>query len=181
MLKKPPLVLDNTVITRFGLTGRFDILKTLYSGELIIPTEVIVEAVRHKVLEKIVSDALSKGWIKEHTINFKDYPQQCKIYAQLSKRFDPGESAVIAIAQDQGCTVGSDDLRAIVKYCRKNDIEFIGSLGILYHAYSKEIIDEDEGTSIIKDLVRRNDKIPVDNFRDVIEWFKFKRGKRELF
>jgi predicted nucleic acid-binding protein len=181
MLTKPPLVLDNTLITRFGICKRFDILESLYSGNIIVPTEVIAEAFRTPSLEKSLKRALTTGWIEEHKITYHDYPKQVEIFARLTKRYGPGESAVMAIAQDLGCTVGSDDLSATVAYCKKEQIPLLGTYGVLYDAYKQQKINDREGTSLLQEMVHRfNQKLPVTSFKKVIEWFEHKKGL-ELF
>lgn len=181
MLKKPPLVSDTGIISRYGLINRFDILQELYSGNIILPTEVIVECIRVPMLQSCIQDALTYKWIEEFKINYVDHPNIMLDYAKLSKKFGPGESAVMAIAKNKGWTVGSDDMRATAKYCSKNSIPLLGSLGILYDAYDKELVNEKEGQAILNDMISLTRyKSPVSDFQRVIDWFKEGKG-RELF
>ena len=58
-IRNPPIILDNTVVSRFGMTNSFYILKELYSKQLIIPTNVIVESILTTPLEQHVTNALN--------------------------------------------------------------------------------------------------------------------------
>lgn len=178
MLKKPPLVSDTGIISRYGLINRFDILQQLYSGNIILPTEVIAECIRIPMLESCIQDALTYKWIEEFKINYVDHPNIMLDYAILSKRFGPGESAVMAIAKNKGWTVGSDDMRATVKYCSNNSIPLLGSLGVLYDAYDKGLVNDIEGQAILTDMINlTNYKSPVSDFQKVIDWFKEGKGR----
>lgn len=178
MLKSPPLVADSGIIIRYGLTNKIDILKSLYSGNIIVPTEVITELITNHNLDAVIKSALTQGWIEEYQINYVDHPQICYTFADLKKRYGTGESAVMAIAKENSWTVGSDDMKAARKYCEKNSIPLMGSLGILFDAYDQKIIDENEGQAILTDMINITYyKSPVSNFSDVINWFKHKEGR----
>lgn len=83
----------------------------------------------------------------------------------------------MAIAQKKECTVGSDDLKAAVKYCSQNSIPLMGTYGVMYDAYNKEIITETEGTLIISDMATRS-KLPITDFQRVVDWFENRKGLR---
>lgn len=179
MLKLPPLVCDTGIIIRFGKTNQLRILESLYSGNIILPTEVINECIVSGKLHKDVKDAIEKKWIEEFSINFEKHPQICLTYAHLNKKFGSGESAIMAIAKEKGWTVGSDDLRATRKFCTNNNIPLMGSLGILFDAYDKEIIDASEAQQILDDMISITQYAsPVKHFSDVINWFENGQGRQ---
>lgn len=178
MLKQPPLVLDTTIISTFGKMSRFDILQSLYAGNCLVPTEVIVEATRIAKLRTSIQISLRMGWMEEHNINFTRYPRQVLLYAEHKKRFGDGEAAVMAVAQDLNGTVGSDDLRATVKHCQSHGIPLIGTLGILFHAYSVGVIDQPEGNEILTTMIKQGYKCPVSLFSEVVDWFQHGKGRR---
>lgn len=181
MLMKPPLVADTGLIIRFGDIGRMDILQSLYSGNIMLPSEVIVECIEDSNSEKIIQHALQMGWMEEFNINYTDHPDIVRKYAQLSKKFEGGEVSVMAIASVKGWTVGSDDIRATLKFCQSNSVPLITSLGILYHAYDSQLISGPDGDHILKDMISKTKfKTPVSNFNEVIGWFKHGKG-RQLF
>ncbi len=160
----------------FCKSNRFDLLEKLYSGRIIIPTEVIAES--PSSFQAIIFQGLSNGWIQEHTISYSAHPNQLKEYSYLSKRFGPGESAVMAIAKDINGTVGSDDMRATVNYCNRNNIPLMGTLGILYDAFLKRLLTQTDSQSILKTMIGQGYSCPISNFQDVIDWFKDGRGRK---
>ena len=85
----------------------------------------------------------------------------------------------MAIAKTWGCTVGSDDLRAVRKYCEENNIELIGCLGILYDAYESDIIKKIDGDKILVDMINKTKyKCPVTTFQEIIDYFKKGIGRK---
>lgn len=180
MLTNPPLVIDTGVISRYSKIGRFDVLQTLYSNKILMPTEVIMECIREEAMETCVKKALDDKWIVEGKIDSSDY-KLLRNYSQLRMRFDPGESSVLAIAQHNNWSVGSDDMRASARFCRRNGLQLIGSLGILYDAFDKSVINQQEADKILSDMIIKSQyDCPVSRFSDVYSWFKFRRG-RQLF
>ena len=178
-IKNPPLILDNTVVSRFAIIRRFDILHNLYEKKLIIPTNVISEAIVIQVAEKSIQDAINKGWIEEYTLDFTTGQAELKEYAKLRRRFGEGESAVMAVAKTWGCALASDDLRATKKYCENNNIEHVGCLGILYDAYVSGIITLSEGDTLLSEMINNTEyKCPVTKFHQIIDWFENKIGNK---
>ncbi|GAB1798615.1 hypothetical protein [Priestia megaterium] len=180
MLTSPSLVIDTGVVSRYGFSGRFDILESLFANKVIVPADVITECVKPRnstTMQNCLTDAFDKGWLEQFNINYIDHPEIFGEFATLSKRFGSGESAVLSIAKVQGYSVGSDDLRASARYCSRNGLQLMGSLGILYHAFDKNLIDEAEGNSILQDMItlsRYNP--PVSAFSDVVGWFREGKG-----
>lgn len=179
MIEESPLVIDSGIISRYGLIHRFDILEKLFCDELIIPTEVLKETIIVPPLKQSINKAIRDGWVKEFTITLSEHPKIFEEYIQLEKRFDPGESACMAIALHHGCTVASDDMRATVKFCKKHNIPLIGSLGILYKAFHNKIVDKDEAQLLLDDMIKKsNYKSPVITFQEVINWFRKREGRQ---
>ena len=67
-IKTPPIILDNTIVTRFALLNRYDILHDLYAKQLVVPTNVILEAISMQSVEIILRNALKNGWIEEYSL-----------------------------------------------------------------------------------------------------------------
>lgn len=180
-IKTPPMIIDNTVISRFGFTDRFDILEKLYASKIVIPTNVIIESIVTSPLEKCVQAALKNKWMEEYTLEYKNSVEEIKEYTKLRKKFGDGECAVMAIAKTWNCTVASDDLRATRKFCKEHNIDQIGCLGILYDTFDSGIITLEEGDALLNDMiVKSHYTCPVNHFDNIIQWFKNGIG-RELF
>lgn len=181
MIKNPPLVLDTGIISRYGFTKRFDILKSLYGGHIIVPTEVIMECTRIPQLETEVKTALEDRWLRERTITYNENPAIVKEFGSLRRKYDPGESAVLAIAKHENLTVGSDDMRATKRFCQTNNLQLIGSLGVLFDAHLNQLINSTEANTLLNEMIIKSHyRCPVTQFIDVYNWFKYGIG-RELF
>ncbi|KSU89800.1 MULTISPECIES: hypothetical protein [Priestia] len=179
MLTQPPLVIDTGIVSRYGFTGRFDILEALYTDKIIIPSDVVTECVKVSKMQTPLTQALSSGWLKQFSINYVDHTEIFTTFASLTKQFGPGESAVMAIAKINGYTVGCDDMAAARKFCERNQIPLMGSLGILYDAVNNQILSAADADLVLNDMVSKSSyRSPVKNFSEVVGWFKNKKGKK---
>ena len=161
------------------MTDSFYILKELYSRQLIIPTNVIVESILTTPLEQHVTNALHEKWMEEYSLDYSKQPAEVKEFARLRRRFGDGESAVMAIAKTWGCTMASDDLSAVRKYSENSGIDLIGSLGILYHAFSESLITDEEANSLLQEMIDKSGyRCPVRHFAKVRDWFERSAGRR---
>ncbi|WP_300381227.1 hypothetical protein [Clostridium sp.] len=181
MNKMPPFVLDSTVIFNFCKTGNFSILSKLYAENMIIPTDVFLEIVVHSDVDIIIRQAINDKIIEQYSIDCNSENDEIRFYLDIRKKYGLGESACIAIAKKRRCTVVSDDMRAVVRLCRREGIKFMGTLGVLYEAYDKGIINQEEGQKILSDMIITSRyRSPVRDFQEIIDWFKDGQG-RELF
>ncbi|TGY42475.1 hypothetical protein [Clostridium perfringens] len=176
-----PLIVDSTVIFNFGIIGKFCVLEKLYGKQIIIPTDVKLEISTSPVVGPLIDDKIKEGTFEEYTINYECSNREIKDYIYLKKRFGNGESACLAISKNWKCTIATDDMTAAKKYCEKNNISLIGTLGILYQAYRECIINKNEGQAILDDMINiREYKSPTNDFDDIITWFEKHEGQ-ELF
>ncbi|KHO63256.1 putative nucleic acid-binding protein, contains PIN domain [Thermoanaerobacter sp. YS13] len=180
-MTNPPAVIDTNVFSNFAITGNINILETLYKQRLYIPTIVIQECQDKSELRPYISNAISKGWLKEFVISYTSTPDEFIEHTKIRKRFHPGESAILAIAKVNNFIVISDDITGVKNYCKANGLRLKGSLGILYEAYSQKLITVSQGNKIIQDMINFNNyKCPVQSMQEVINWFVYCIGK-ELF
>ena len=176
-----PLIMDSTVIFNFGILGRFDILERLYAKQILIPMDVKIEVSTDKIVGPLLESKIKDGICEEYSINYECDNDEISEYIKLKRKFGNGESACLSIAKNWGATIATDDMRAAKKHCERNNISLIGTLGILFQAYDKNIISEEEGQTIIDDMINIRGYIsPVSKFSDIIGWFKEHKGK-ELF
>jgi len=179
MSNLPPLVIDTGIVSRYSFSRRFDILEQLYGSNIIIPGDVLTECWQITKMRDSLQTALSSGWLEQFTIDFVDHAEIASTFGKLTKKFGPGESAVLSIARVNGCTVGCDDMRAARKFCEKYDIELKGSIGILHEAYNKNIITHSDADIILNDMINlSNYKSPISDFQEAINWFKNGQGKQ---
>ena len=184
LLKKPPLIIDNCVLGNLYSAGRLLLLDKLYSGDLIIPTHVLEEASLKRGLYNEIHTLEKDEIFKTYTIN---KIKEIRRFAALERRFKDngeveakGEAAVLTIVDILDATVCSDNISDIKPYIDRHDMELKTTISILYDAYSVEFISFEEGQNILDKIVDDGNKMPVDNFQKVIDWFEHEIGK-ELF
>lgn len=176
MLTKPPLVIDNCTMSNLLSGQAFYLLKELYANNIIIPSEVYVEALKYPPLRDELAKAIEKEkWMELYII---EEIEDLKNFAQISKRAGPGEAAVMVVAKKWEGTAGSDNLRDIVRYCKKHNVPILGTMGILYDAYKKSIIDISTGDGIVLGMLNDKRKIPptIRCFNDILDWFERGQG-----
>ena len=150
-----PIILDNDVVCILFLANVLERLLSIWpQGSFFITERVRTEAnewpSRGKELIALIDKLETQGVITTTTI---DDSSEDEIIAYsilcLSKRIGMGESASIAIAQNRGYDVATNDGDAR-EYCRElfPSVKTIGSGTILNWAISDGLIPEDEGTMI---------------------------------
>ncbi|MGD6845189.1 hypothetical protein ACQCVH_22055 [Bacillus infantis] len=181
MLSSPPLVIDTGIVSRYGFTNRFDILEQLFGGDIIIPNDVLTECWQVPKMQTPLDVALKAGWLNQFTIDFVNHVEIISTFGALTRQFGPGESAVLSIAKVNGYSVGCDDMRAAARFCKRNSIPLLGSIGVLYQAFDKGIITHSEADLIHNDMINLSKyRSPISSFQQAIDWFKDRQG-RELF
>ena len=105
-------------------------------------------------LERNLKLTIQHNHVEIYTLDYLNCPQEFKEYANLRRQFGEGESAAMAIAKERNCTLASDDLSATVKYCKRHNIDLIGSLGILYDAYQTGILEGGQADRVLTDMIQ---------------------------
>lgn len=127
------VVSDTTAISNLVQIGKLNLLQTLY-GEVIIPESVYKELQILIDLNIVSKEDLRKNWIKSKQV--KDNSEVNK----LLDRLDIGESQAIIM----GIELSADYLLIDEKKGRlvalENNINIIGTLGVLIEARSKNMI-----------------------------------------
>lgn len=178
MLKKPPLIIDTCTMSNLFSGQAFCLLRELYKNDIVISGEIYLEAVKYAPLKSELCKALEKEkWMKLGVI---DEIADLKLFAQFQKRADPGEASIMVLALKMGGTVGSDDMTGVVRICKRYNIPILGTMGILYDAYTKQIISCKSGDKIIRNMKNNGRNIPVNEFYDILNWFENGKG-RELY
>ena len=150
-----PIILDNDVVCVLFLAGALERLLSIWPhGSFLITERVREEANvwpnRGKELIALIDKLETQGVITTITI---DDSSEDEIIAYsilcLGKRIGMGESASIAIAQNRGYDVATNDGDAR-EYCHElfPSVNTIGSGTILNWAVADSLIPEDEGLTI---------------------------------
>lgn len=146
------IVLDNTVLTSLA---HIDFLRIPFDlfGEVVIPESVYNEGIKeatHPVRVKRIKKALEQDHIKIISCEKREKHRA----DEYNRKFGPGESSCLAIAEYRNCLLGTDDLKAR-KIAKKNSIDVIGTLGILRLGYKNSELNGKE----LKKAISKIDEI----------------------
>lgn len=175
LLKRPPLIIDNCVLSDLLSGECFELLKQLYSNKIIIPNEVYKEGLQFPPLKSEYENIIEEDWYEVKPIEKKE---DLFLFNSLHKRFKGnGEASVLTLAQRLKGTVCSNDLRAVKKYTDIHDIPLMTTMTILYDAYKKEIITKKQGQKLLDKMITDGRDMVVDDFQKVVDSFERGIGK----
>ena len=165
------LLLDSDVIRHLIKGNRLSLLFELYGKHL-----VILDVVRDELLKSKHIQTTVENFIKFNKIEVRTFPSEkesiLREFAFLKKRFGLGESACMAVAKFENNIIASSNLKDIAQYCADNSIEYLTTMDILYDAFEKKILTENEADEVIQKILSKNSKLPVNRIS------KYKPSKR---
>jgi predicted nucleic acid-binding protein len=147
-ITKGPVVIDNTTLSNFSLAEVFHLLNETLRGNKIITVAVKTESLVTDQVKQDVTSAIKLGWLEVHELHgslmLAEYYAISKRYPAASSSSLPklgdGEAASIVYAKHMGFTLITDD-NGPKKLANSFGITTIGSIGILYLAKEKGLID----------------------------------------
>ncbi|MFW6026359.1 MAG: hypothetical protein ACOCRX_08450 [Candidatus Woesearchaeota archaeon] len=183
LLKKPPLIIDNCVLGNLLSANQLNLLHELYPGDIIIPTHVLEESSLKRELYNKIEPLEEEGLFETYTI---DSLKHIRKFALLERRFKDngekeakGEAAVLTIADILNGTVCSDNISDVINFVENHDnIELMTTLGILYDAYNEKLITFEKSEMILSKILSDGNKMPVEQFEQVVDWFENGKGKK---
>jgi predicted nucleic acid-binding protein len=171
MLVANPIVLDADTLSHLAWAKRMDIIQNLLPGRMVILPEVIDELKRTEHIYKKAEVLLtSKAAIVDTLDMLGDEGQEFNTLYSTDK-FGKGESASMAYARYRGCTLMSNNMRDVRRYCETNQIPILGVSGILYQSFKSGYISQAEAENIWSLMINKRRKLPVNNFNEVINGF----------
>lgn len=139
------IVLDNSVLSAFAKTGRFNILRRILKDHKIyIADTVLREIIFQEIIDAVTSDKKDLGdrWIIVEKVDIEDIKEP---------NIDEGEAGTVKLALKKKATAVIDDLDGR-RFASKHKVEVIGTLALLKNSQHKGIISRPELESILKDL-----------------------------
>jgi predicted nucleic acid-binding protein len=158
-----PLVADTTVLINFGRTGAFQLLRGLYSRQLMIASEV-EEEVQDTRSRRSLDAALKEGWIEEYTLGD---PEELFLFGNLLGRLEKGEAASLALAKVQRWRWATDDKKAREIAKGELHLTVTGSIGILVKAVRQGICTVDEADRWHRLMRRQGYHSPITSIREL--------------
>ena len=137
------ILLDADVVIHFTNANELALLTGFFKGRLLIHQAVIEELIVHKNSYIAVTNLLLFKQIQEYVIPSHLRSHVLKEYARIKREgADSGEAMCMAIARLDDKIIASSNTRDITAYCREYQIEYMGTLDILYKIYQSGQIDE---------------------------------------
>ncbi len=149
------LIADTTVISKFSLIGRLDLLEGITG--LCTTEEVWHElevAMRRGVLE-ITREALRIEVLKMDE-------DEKESFHRLSSRFGRGEASCLAIALHRNAGILTDDLDAR-RFAQRGNIPVSGSIGVLVKCVANGNLSLEQGNELLRRMIQEGFFSPVDS------------------
>lgn len=142
------VVIDNTTLSNFSLANVLNLLSEVFRGNKVITVSVKNESFEKRKVREDVLEAISSGWLEVHELQgiimLSEYYAISKKHPSVSSgalpKLGDGEAASIVYAKHKGYVLITDD-NGPKKLAQSLGINTLGSIGILYIAQQKGILD----------------------------------------
>ena len=167
MVKVQVVVTDANILINLIHIGRLSILGSLPQFEFVVPDEVVAE-----ILNEEQSAALSAAIDASHLarVGFQD-TEELTAFAALASFLGTGESACLALAQQRGWWVASDEGGAFRREAqqRLGAGRLINTPGLLLSAIRAGVLTVDEADQAKAVLEQHRFRVRFKSFRDLLE------------
>jgi len=158
---KVDILLNNTVLSNFGLINRMELLRRAVEGRAGTTEEVVREFQRGVELGYLPSVSLK--WLA--VLRMDD--DERAIFRSLRHRFGAGEASCLAIAQNRGMKLATDD-RDARRYAQRLGIPVSGTIGILVDLIRRRFLTVDEANTLLGEMIERGYHSPVDDLSALV-------------
>ncbi len=166
-----PIFFDTDSISAFFWVNREDLLLTLYPGRIILPKEVYKELTNPRIphIASRVKELYHSGKIKvrETLVGSDEYDLYYKLAhrpQQGERKIGRGEASALAMADAYKGIVASNNIKDILPYIRRYDLDHLTTGWILKEAYDKDLITEEEGNTIWAKMKDKKRQLPSETF-----------------
>ncbi|MHB1484865.1 MAG: hypothetical protein ACYCYI_09400 [Saccharofermentanales bacterium] len=174
-----PLFFDTDCLSAFLWVDRESILVNLYSGRIVIPSQVYNE-LSHPGLNyvkglKTQIDTLvqrDQATVKSIIIGLETYALYYKLTQNPSpgrKIIGDGEAAAISMAKEYNGILASNNSRDISDYVKEYGLRHITTGGIMKEAMNVGLIDESQGNAIWQNMIKRKRWLVYQSFSDYLK------------
>lgn len=173
MIKK--IFIDTDCISAFLWVGNESLLATLYPGRVVMPKPVYDELdrpnlawMKARVDSMINSGALTVVTLNAGTEEFELYYKMTESPEKGHRIIGDGEASALALAKSKNGIVASNNFRDIISYIEEYSLEHTTTADILVDAYRQGVIDENQGNTIWKNMVKKRRKLGAASFSDYL-------------
>lgn len=162
---EPPLVLDTDFLSSFAWVDRLNILECLYSRQMIVLEEVMLEISKVEHLEIRVEKCLRSGSIRRCFV-FANSAEALELARFIEAgKYGRGESACMAYLMHNPGTMGSNNLSDVSMFCKNNNKMLLCTGDCLCDAVNYSVITLSEGDDIWQKM-KRWQKLPNDSLSE---------------
>ena len=167
MARVQVVVTDANILINLIHIGRLSILGSLAQFEFVVPDEVVVE-----ILDEEQSRAL-RAAIDANQISLKpiESTEELTTFTELVSFLGEGESACLALAQQRGWWVASDEGGAFRREAqqRLGPGRLINTPGLLLSAIRAGVLTVEEADQVKAVLEQHRFRVKFKSFRDLLE------------
>lgn len=165
---------DTDCLSAFLWVRGESILSRLYSGRIILPTQVYNELKKVPHLLERVDAMKDKGDLTVESMEvdsteYQDYLQMTEKPEKGMRIIGKGEAAGIAMVKGRGGTLASNNLKDVSSYVTKYGLKHTTTGVILIEAMNSGIITEAEGNDIWAKMIQKRRNLPSATFTDYIK------------
>ncbi len=164
-----PRVVNNTVLTNFCRIGQLHLLESLFSKVYVTP-EVHEEVLRGvtegyefmRAAAKEISPE-PQAWLELVGLESLEEEQS---FREFSRNLGLGEASCLALAQNRGWLVLTDDLQAR-RAVRAFDGQVTGSVGVLWLCVEDKLLSLEEVDALLQQMIQAGYRSPVMSLCDI--------------
>ena len=174
MTKK--LFFDTDCLSSFLWVKQENLLLRLYPGKIVVPNEVADELSNPCLphIKRRLSYLCSSGQFEKKQLLYGS--QESKLFFEMITNpvmnvapIGKGEAAALSLAKVYKGIIASNDIKDIVYYVEKWELEHITTAEILVEAKCMGLIDEYDGNIIWEDMLVKKRSLPASTFTDYIK------------
>ena len=150
------ILIDNTVLSNFALTGNLQFLRTYCAGQGL--TTRAVDEEFQKGVERNLFAETDISWIRKTDLRSRAEKTQ---FQRLLSGADAGEASCLSVAMHRNHRLLTDDLNAR-QLTRWEDISVSGSVGVLVSLVNASVISLEEGNQILRAFIGTGYFSPVE-------------------
>jgi predicted nucleic acid-binding protein len=160
-------VTDANVLINLIHAGRLDLLGALTAFEFVVPEHVIVE-ITEPAQRQALEIALTRGALRKQSITD---PKELAIYAELRRIMGSGEAACLAMAEERGWLIASDEKRRFRRevIARLGEGRLVTTAGLFVIAIRANVISIGDADQAKEILERHRFRMAFRSFRELLE------------
>lgn len=164
---------DTDCLSAFLWVNGESILEKLYPGQIVLPAQVYDEVSKVPHLKERVDLVKRRRNLIIESMDFGSeefnlYYEMITMPKEGLRIIGKGEAAGIAMAKCRCGTLASNNLRDVKYYVEKYNIKHITTGDILLKALELNMISEEDGNEMWKEMIKRRRMLPTRSFTEYI-------------